>query len=254
MPQLACFCYNLIMKILTWNVWYREDPKNVLELLKSTEWEVCCLQEVMRGFHPEVSDVAEYLKESLEVDGFLATAQGRSEKGWSQGNLILSRLPITDTFSYYIQDQSNDPEPSFSDEGRVLAGIELSNSLKILTTHMSYTPRFEETDKKNAESERLTEYLKGLEQPFILCGDLNAVPTSDLLQNLIQNYKNLSPDFSEPTWTTKPFSHEGFEVDMLSYRLDYIFGSKEVEFIESNIIKTEYSDHLPILSEVKLDQ
>lgn len=240
------------MKLLTWNIWYKEDPINVLELLKRTDWDVCCLQEVMTGFHPEVDDVAEYLKNSLDVEGYLAVAQGRSNKGWSQGNLILSRLPIKDTFSYFIQDQSEDPEPSFSDEGRVVAGIELDNSLKILTTHMSYTPKFEETDKKNAESERLTEYLKGLEQPFVFCGDLNAVPTSNLIKNLDKNYKNLSPDFAEPTWTTKPFNHEGFEVDTLSYRLDYVFSSKEVDLIDSKIIQTDYSDHLPILTEIKL--
>ena len=240
------------MKILTWNVWYKEDPKNVLELLKSTDWDVCCLQEIMRGFHSEVDDVAEYLKKNLEVEGYFAVAQGRSEKGWSQGNLILSRLPIKNTFSYFIQDQSDDPEPSFSDEGRVLAGIELENSMKILTTHMSYTPKFEETDKKNVESKRLTECLKELGQPFVFCGDLNAVPTSNLIENLSSDYKNLSPDFAEPTWTTKPFSHEGFEVDTLSYRLDYIFSSKDVDLIDSKIIQTEYSDHLPIISEVEL--
>tara|TARA_B100000745_G_C20127869_1_gene386365 strand:+ start:412 stop:1137 length:726 start_codon:yes stop_codon:yes gene_type:complete len=239
------------MKILTWNIWYKEDPKNVLELLKSTEWDVCCLQEVMRGFHPEVEDVTEYLKKNLCVEGYFAIAQGRSEKGWSQGNLILSRLPIADTFSYFIQDKSDDLEPSFSDEGRVVTGIELENSLKILATHMSYTPQFEETAKKNTESERLTEYLKELEQPFVFCGDLNAVPTSNLIQNLSQDYKNLSPNFTEPTWTTKPFSHEGFEVDTLTYRLDYMFGSKEVEMIDSKIIQTKFSDHLPILTEIK---
>ena len=239
------------MKILTWNIWYKEDPKNVFELLKNTEWDVCCLQEVMKGFHSEVDDVAEYLKESLSVEGHFATAQRRSETDSSQGNLILSRLPITDTFSYFIQDQSEDPEPSFSDEGRVVTGVEFDNSLKVLTTHMSYTPSFAETDKKNAESERLVEYLNGIEQPFVFCGDLNAVPTSNLIQNLSQSYKNLSPDFTEPTWTTKPFSHEGFEVDTLSYRLDYVFGSKDVELIDSKITQTDYSDHLPILTEIK---
>ncbi len=212
---------------------------------------MCCLQEVMKGFHPEVDDVAEYLKENLVVEGYFTVAQGRSEKSWSQGNLILSRLPIKDTFSYFIQDQSVEPEPSFSDEGRVLVGIELDDSLKILTTHMSYTPRFAETDKKNAESERLIGYLRELEQPFLLCGDLNAVPTSNLIQTLHKSYKNFSPDFTESTWTTKPFSHEGFNVDTLSYRLDYLFGSKEIELSDTKIIQTEYSDHLPILSTIK---
>jgi len=241
------------MKILTWNAWYKESPENIRKFLEDTQWDVCCLQEVTVGFHTDThSDVATYLTESLGIAGHFVVAQSWNGGERSQGNLILSKLPVKDTFSYFIQDYNHELESSFSDEGRVVVGIELENSLKILTTHMSYTSRFEETDKKNVEAGRLIEYLKGTEQPFVLCGDLNAVPTSNLIQRLGQDYNNLSPNFLEPTWTTKPFSHEGFVVDTLAYRLDYIFGSKEVELISSAIIQTEYSDHLPIISEVEV--
>jgi endonuclease/exonuclease/phosphatase family metal-dependent hydrolase len=117
---------------------------------------------------------------------------------------------------------------------------------------MSYTPEFTETEKKNIESKKLLDYLASITSPFVIAGDLNAVPTSDLVTKLHSKYINLSPDLSEPTWTTKPFSHEGFEVDTLSYRLDYVFGSKKVEAISSKIINTEYSDHLPIITEVEV--
>tara|TARA_B100000745_G_scaffold204959_1_gene135405 strand:- start:843 stop:1571 length:729 start_codon:yes stop_codon:yes gene_type:complete len=242
------------MKVLTWNVWYKEDPKNVLALLKETDWDVCCLQEIMKGFYDDPVDVAKYLEDSLNVNGHFALAQDRDHGSKSQGNLILSKLPIKNTFSYFIQDPGSEPEPSFSDEGRVIAGIELENSIKILTTHMSYTPRFEETEKKNAESKNLLDYLNQIEDSLLFMGDLNAVPSSNLIQELDKKYQNLSPDYSEPTWTTKPFSHEGFDVDSLSYRLDYIFGSNDIKLINSKIISTEYSDHLPILSEVEFEK
>jgi len=241
------------MKILTWNAWYKEDPENILELLQNTKWDVCCLQEITLGFHLDTHpNVADYLTESLGVEGHFVVAQSWNGKERSQGNLILSKLPIKDTFSYFIQDYNEDPEPSFSDEGRVIVGIELENSLKILTTHMSYTPEFTETKEKNMESKRLLEYLSDISSPFVIVGDLNAIPTSDLVTELSDRYKNISPDLTEPTWTTKPFSHEGFEVGTLTYRLDYVFGSREVMLLDSKIIKTEYSDHLPILSEIKL--
>lgn len=241
------------MKILTWNAWYKEDPKNILELLQNTEWDVCCLQEITLGFHSDAnSDVAGYLTESLGIEGHFVVAQSWNDNERSQGNLILSKLPIKNTFSYFIQDYNDDPEPSFSDEGRVVVGIELENSIKILTTHMSYTPEFTETEKKNMESKRLLDYLATITSPFVIAGDLNAVSTSDLVTKLHSKYINLSPDLSEPTWTTKPFSHEGFEVDTLSYRLDYIFGSNMIELINSKIISTKYSDHLPIITEVKV--
>ena len=122
------------MKILTWNVWYKEDPKNVLDLLKKTDWDVCCLQEIIKGFHPDPVDVARYLEGSLNVNAHFALAQSRASSGTSQGNLILNKLPIKNSFSYFIQEPCADPEPSFSDESRVVAGIELENSLKIRTS------------------------------------------------------------------------------------------------------------------------
>lgn len=240
------------MKVLTWNVWYKEKPQNILELLKSTDWDVCCLQEIMKGLHNNPVDVAQYLEDSLNVNAHFALAQSKVNGKISQGNLILSKLPIKNSFSYFIQNLDSEPEPSFSDEGRIVAGVELGNSIKILTTHMSYTPRFEETEKKNAESKKLLDYLDQVDGPFLFMGDLNAIPSSNLIQELDKKYKNLSPDYSEPTWTTKPFSHEGFEVNSLSYRLDYIFGSGDIKLISSEVIKTKYSDHLPIISEIKL--
>ena len=235
------------MKILTWNVWYKEEPENILELLQSMEWDVCCLQEITQGFQ---GDVARYLTESLGVTSHFVVAQSWNGGERSQGNLILSRLPLKDTFSYFIQDFNHDPEPSFSDEGRIVVGVELGNSLKILTTHMSYTPEFSETEQKNKESKKLLEYLATISSPFVFTGDLNAIPTSNLVTELNDKYRNLSPDLTEPTWTTKPFSHEGFVVDTLSYRLDYIFGPKEINLIGSTTINTKYSDHLPILTEI----
>ena len=241
------------MKLLTWNAWYKEEPENILELLQKTEWDVCCLQEITLGFHSGThKDVSNYLIESLGVSGHFVVAQSWNGGERSQGNLILSRLPVKEKFSYFIQEYNNDPEPSFSDEGRVAVGIELQNSIKIITTHMSYTSEFTETEKKNMESKKLLDYLASITGPFIIAGDLNAVPTSDLVTKLRSTYTNLSPDLSVPTWTTKPFSHEGFEVDTLLYRLDYVFGSKKIGAVSSKIINTEYSDHLPIITEIEV--
>jgi len=85
---------------------------DILEFLKNTDWDVCCLQEIMKGFHPEPhSDVAEYLIRSLNVEGHFVIAQSQDGGKRAQGNLILSRLPFKDTFSYYIQELNTDPNP-----------------------------------------------------------------------------------------------------------------------------------------------
>lgn len=183
-------------------------------------------------------------------------AQSWNKNTRSQGNMILSKIPFKSTFSYFIQEFNTNEEPSFSDEGRVVVGVDLqtSSKIKILTTHMSYTPEFTETEKKKLESKRLLDYLGKVEGHFILAGDLNATPSSDLVRELDTKYKNLSPNFTNPTWTTKPFRHQGFEVNELSYRLDYIFGSKQLELISNKVIDTKFSDHLSVLCEVKISE
>ena len=67
----------------------------------------------------------------------------------------------------------------------------------------------------------------------------------------IQKYlKNAGPDPSEKTWTTKPFSYKGFEASTLDWRLDYCFVTPDLQITSAEVVKTSYSDHLPILLEL----
>ena len=86
---------------------------------------------------------------------------------------------------------------------------------------------------------------------FIFTGDLNLSPNAKSIRLIEKELKHCGPDYKEPTWTTKPFSFMGFEETKLKWRLDYIFASKDVKIINSKIIKTRYSDHLPIILEIE---
>jgi len=92
--------------------------------------------------------------------------------------------------------------------------------------------------------------LKKKKQSFIFTGDLNAAPDSFLINSInnLNNLKHLGPDFSEKTWTTKPFDKDGFAENELNWRLDYIFGTKNIVVEEIKIIETDVSDHLPIFA------
>ena len=51
-------------------------------------------------------------------------------------------------------------------------------------------------------------------------------------------------------YLTKSFSYNGFTVDKLDHKLDYVFTSKDILVKNIKVIDTEYSDHLPILCEI----
>lgn len=245
---------NMQLKILQWNVWYKEDPQKILQLLRETTWDVCCLQEI------DVSnslDVSKFLKKELGAEGHYVTAQDWDDKprGYAaQGNMILSRVSFTDATHCFVQDYNKEKTTDFTKEGRVAVSITLETPqpLQIVTVHLSYNHKFHETEQKLKEEEQLLSYLKTIKKPFVLTGDFNITPKSHLIEELSKSYQHLGPDYSEPTWTTKPFSYNGFEEDKLNWRLDYAFGSKDINVISAEVVSTDVSDHLPLLVTIEV--
>ena len=118
---------------------------------------------------------------------------------------------------------------------------------------MSYTHRFEITERKHHETDLLLAAIEENKRKFVLTGDFNAPPRSYTVDSIAQKLTSFGPPMIEPTWTTKPFSYNGFEETELSWRLDHIFGTSDLDIIESRVIDTKYSDHLPILVRVGLN-
>jgi endonuclease/exonuclease/phosphatase (EEP) superfamily protein YafD len=166
---------------------------------------------------------------------------------------IFSRLPIKSKRSVYI----NEPKGSggYDDEYRAYVETEVDVEgipLTVATSHMSYTHRFEETDNKKREADNLVKQLERHRKNFIFAGDLNVVPESYTIQAISKLLKNLGPAFTQNTWTTKPFSYNGFEENDVNWRLDYMFATSDVKVVSAEILKTDVSDHLPILARLAI--
>ena len=119
---------------------------------------------------------------------------------------------------------------------------------------MSYTHAFQSTPRKQHEADALIHEVSRHDRAFILTGDLNATPESSTLQSLTRRLHNLGPGLEQKTWTTKPFSYQGFEETELNWRLDYILGTPDIRPISADILQTPYSDHLPILAKVAIGE
>ena len=114
------------------------------------------------------------------------------------------------------------------------------------TTHLSYTHKFEETELKDKEVNKLINIIKN-KTNYIFTGDLNTVRTSKYINKINEYYTNHD---TGNTWTTKTFSYNRFEANELDYKLDYVFTSNDINVKNIEVINTEYSDHLPILCEI----
>lgn len=247
------------LSVLQWNVWYKEKPANIANLIKELNPDIICVQELIEHFqiNPQI-DTAKEIATELGYSYYYRFADrwtNRAEKE-TQGNAIFSRFPIIKTDYFYLQEPKTNPANA-TVEGRVVVELTIDangRQLTFGTVHLSYSPFLKMTEQRLEEAKRLIEFLKQKKENYIFTGDLNAKPDTFLIKGIseLESFKHAGPDFSEKTWTTKPFEKQGFIENDLNWRLDYVFMTQDIEVVKAEVIKTEFSDHLPILVKIKI--
>ena len=235
------------IKILQWNIWYKENIDNIITELKRIDADIVCLQELC----VTASDFSNVEKiKDLYPYVYYEIADTFSDNR-SQGNAILSKHPFLETFSKFVQEQSENKN-DYSKEGRIYlqAKINIEGSfISVGTTHLSYTHKFEETELKDFEIDKLLSYLIPNKDKFIFLGDLNTTKGSKYIKKISNHLRYYN---TQNTWTTKPFSYMGFEEQNLNWKLDYVFTSKDLVCNNVSLIETIFSDHLPIIVELDI--
>jgi endonuclease/exonuclease/phosphatase family metal-dependent hydrolase len=242
--------------LLQWNIWFKEDIHNVVQFLKDNPTDIICLQELTKN-HPVQSglDTPAFIAEQLGYNYYHKEIPLRDYDGKTIliANGIFSRFPITDSHFVWINETTGGG--GYDDEYRAYVEVTLDvddKPLHVGTTHMSYTHAFEPTPNKKQETDRLVKELRKHDRNFIFTGDLNAAPDSYTIKAVSSVLQSAGPEFSEKTWTTKPFSYNGFEETELKWRLDYMFTTPDIKVVSSTLLTTDYSDHLPVRVEFEI--
>jgi endonuclease/exonuclease/phosphatase family metal-dependent hydrolase len=253
----------MTVKILQWNVWYKEDPSKLADFLVEVGADILCLQE-MTTTSPDnpLVDVPELLARRLGFYKCYFEAQRWVSRGVllrTQGNAILSRYPVARPRLVFVQ-ESQGPEPPYDGEGRVYGETEVDlgeSWLTVATAHLSYVRSFGVAPFQERECERLMGAIGQERERYVFAGDLNSLPGSELVRELPERtgLVHAGPDYAVKTWTTKPhspFSAGGSPQEGLDWRLDYVFASPDVRVVRSEVLETDLSDHLPILVTVEV--
>lgn len=199
----------------------------IAQVIAAQRPDVVALQEVHRGtWQARFRDQARELAAATGME--IAYGPSFRSLGGEFGNALLTRGDITGSRVVSL--------PSFGEPRSLLeAEIEIDGArYSIFVTHLAAWGSFNRRTRQRQVS-CLGEHVRASRRPFVLCGDLNAVPGAPDLEVLeTGGFARLCGLASEPTHT------------LLGRRLDYIYADPRFQVIDAAVLREGPSDHWPI--------
>ena len=270
------------IRILSWNVRSFNESSRTLELstnkrvdifkfINEYKPDVLCFQEFLEPnyarFYSNVNDLVR-----LGYKYYFSVADyQRENKRFQVGVAIFSRYPITDSARYQYQG----PRNLRASESLIYADLNVKgNTIRVFNTHLQ-SVLFQERDYRNVEiiknaedsmlaaSKTIVKKLKtGYslrseqvalvrqlldESPFpeVICGDFNDVPNSYTYFKVRGDRKDAFHEKGNGIGRT-------FKEISPTLRIDYIMADPEFEVMRYKRFLLPYSDHYPIMSDLKL--
>ena len=233
------------MKIMTYNVQHfalfnTEERKinfqTYANVLNEVDADIVGLNEIrgkgdLVGYDDQISEISKLVTHENSYFAKAIMVEGKAP----YGNALLSKSKILEAKTIPIPDPVPRKYNGFY-ETRCLLKAKLESGYTVCVLHMGLNEDEQENAVKvvldNIEDER-----------FILVGDFNTVPDSEVLKPLRERLfdtANMTDD-SLFTWRTdKPYQ-----------KIDYIFTSKDIKVKSITMPKYPYSDHFPLVVEIE---
>jgi endonuclease/exonuclease/phosphatase family metal-dependent hydrolase len=235
------------LSVLTYNVHScigtdrKVDVHRIVDVIAQTGADIIALQELDVGRKRTGGiDQAHLIASLLKMDAHFHPALHVEDEKY--GDAILTALPT--------RLMKAGPLPSKGEvRGAIWVRVDLPGiALNVINTHLG----LRNSDRVQQVSTLLgNEWIGSAEfqaSPGIICGDLNAIPSSAA-------YKALSASFRDVQGVAPAIRARTFPSRFPLLRLDHIFASKEIGILGSQVISTaasrRASDHLPLLAEVE---
>nr|WP_263324474.1 endonuclease/exonuclease/phosphatase family protein [Neobacillus sp. Marseille-Q6967] len=237
------------VKVMSYNIHHAEGVDGVLDLeriakiIEGEKADIIGLQEVDNHWseRSDFQDQAKWLAERLGMFYVYAANLDRDplkegEPRRQYGTAILSKYPILHSENHPLTKIGNTEQ-----RGLLEASINVKgNHLHFYNTHLALTTAEREIQMKEIIS--IAGESKGAK---VIMGDLNAVPESIEMQPMFAEYLDVFAD--NPEAYTYPAVNP-------TKRIDYIFTSDDIKTIETEVIHTLASDHLPLTAELVLER
>lgn len=210
--------------------------KQVADVICQADCDIIGLNEVRgEGVSPYYTNQAEYLAKLCGLHYYFAPAVTFPNEG-TYGTALLSRFPIKkgEIIPIPPMEGGENREPRCFLKALVQAECDIT----IFVSHFGGAKREQElgVDTLLHEMEKVC-------SPILFLGDLNMTPESDSLARI---YTQMEEGFS----LENPFTFPSF---CPIRKIDYIFASKPVKFMNQTVIKTVVSDHFPLVAQAEFE-
>jgi endonuclease/exonuclease/phosphatase family metal-dependent hydrolase len=262
------------IKILSYNVrlfdlynWTHEKDTrfNIYSLIKNESADICCFQEFFHRDSGSCQTIDTLLKLTACKDYHIKYTLTRKKKDhW--GIATFSKYPIVKKGEITFKTKSNNI-CIFSDLKIKEDTIRVYN-LHLQSISFGYTDyKFIDALKENndtldagdieiasknisrrlkrafikraSQSEKVLEHIESCKYPVIVCGDFNDTPFS-------YTYHSFSKKLKDSFMESGSGMGNTYLGNFPSYRIDYIFHSKNFNSSQFKVLKTSLSDHYPI--------
>lgn len=219
------------IKVVTYNIQYgrgqdgQVNLQRTIDTLRAIDADIISLQEVEQysvrsGFENQLQIIAR----ELNMNGVFFPSL--SYLGFYYGNATLSRFPIMDSVHHPLRSQ-------YENRSMMLVNIQLSENqtMYVLNTHLGLN-----YEERARDIEVIYELLHTLDSPYILTGDLNSTPD----QQEYTIWTDILHQSNKGQTIQTYYSRE--------WQIDYIFHSDHFTVLESLAVKSDASDHFPVVA------
>lgn len=238
------------MTVLSFNIHHAAGPDGVFDLsrlaaeIRASRADVVGLQEVDRhyGERSEWTDEPAELASRLGMHVVFGAnldleppAPGQPRRQY--GTAVLSRYPIV-SWRNTLLPKGN---PAEEQRGLLEAVLDVrGHSVRVMSTHLQH----DSAATRLLQAEAVASAVSSDPGPVVLTGDLNAAPDQPEITTLTA----LMTDTFAKTGHGDGYTHP---VESPMHRIDYVL-TQDVRPVRSEVLPTESSDHLPVLTKVLL--
>jgi endonuclease/exonuclease/phosphatase family metal-dependent hydrolase len=233
------------LRVMSYNIHHGEgidqklDLERIAKLIVDARADIVGLQEVDRGC--ERTQKRDLPAELAKLTGLTVLFDRNiPHQGGEYGNAVLTRFPIKSAKNTHLKSFANGEQRGVQQLVLEVRGREVL----FMNTHL-------DARRDPAEREHSADELKGIVEaagtrPVILVGDFNTVPAS-------RTYEKTKA-FLTDAWTIVG-KGDGFTIPVTTptRRIDYVWITpRSIEPVTMSVLRSEASDHLPIVAELRL--